>query len=222
MRRRLATLLSAALVAAGMATLVPARPAAATGVCTGLGNLTTGAPLTFPITALLLDPSLPHPLHVTVHQPVTTGFVVSFPVGTCINTNGAATTTKTLTATGVVSGWCGLLSGFGVTGDGFRFAVIMVGTAVIHTGGLNGLVTGIPDTLAGQSCNRNKGSGATQFIVGGATLKTHCTISKQKGLTTVPAPASLATVNLLPIATVGVHTGAPHIWWKLCPPTPLL
>lgn len=144
-------------------------------------------------------------------------------VSQCVNTAGGTTTSKTLSAWGVVSGWCGLSSGVGVTADGFRFGWVGVGSILVVTGGIVGVVNAVPDTLAGETCNRNKNDGALQFLLASAGLKMHC-VAKQKTLTEVAVPnGALVTVNTLPVQTVNIHLdGTWHVTTKTCVNSPVL
>ena len=208
MRRRLAMLLSAALVATVIGVFAPASPASATGVCVGaLGTATvTGGALSYPVVAGTFG--------VQVRQPVNATFNVNFPAatGTCVNSNTPGFL-KGLTAAGTVSGWCGHSSGSGSTADGYRFAWVSAGSILVLTGGLTGIVNAIPDTLNGHSCNAAKPGGASAFIVSGVVLKLHCNVSKTKVTTPLPIPATLTTV--VP-GVLSVHTGSPTYNVKVC------
>ena len=240
MRRRLAMLLSATLVAGLAVILVPASPASAgVHVCgiSGQASLTTG--LTYPVTAAVglpwgpLPPH-PHPIHITVHQPRTTTFVFNVSiVGGCINSNPPNVKSPTfgtpITAFGTVSGWCGLSSGSGtitLTASNMRFAWIDVGGILVVTGGVAGVVNAMPDTLAGHSCN-NSNAGASQLILSGSLVAfDHCPV-KFKGLTPVPIPGFLTTTLFslpfgTPVALLSIHNGPWHVWTKVCVPVPFL
>lgn len=229
MRRRLAMLLSATLLVASAAVLVPASPAAAgVGVCAGQGVATLSQGLLYPMSALVqaVTPGLPHPVHVVApHQPVTTSFVFSIQIGACAYSN--APTVDTISAAGMVSGWCGLSSGTGVTNRGARFTWVSAGSIIVLTGGIIGVVHALPEPLdMTKDCNGNKGGGETEFIiVGAALIFDHCAV-KQKTSTTVTVPGSLTTVNLLDPAgllTLSSHTDWNWtVWAKACVPSPLL
>lgn len=235
MRRRIASLLAVGLLAAVIGVLVPSSPASGgVHVCGGAGTATTGAGLLYPVSAVPpvtgLLPPLPHP-HIVVHQATNTTFGFEFSIaGACANTNptppGPGNVKLTVTANGVVSGWCGLSSGSGVLNLGAspRFAWIGIGGFLVLTGGLIGIVNAVPNVAAGESCNGLPHQGADNFIVTGAAIAfDHCAL-KSKGLTPVTVPTGgLTTVNLLPAATVSIHSeGNWHIWTKVCAPTPLL
>ena len=234
MRRRLAMLLSATLVAGIAAILVPASPASAgVHVCgvSGQANLALG--LTYPVTASIDLP--PHPIHVLVtQQPRTTFFTFSVNIlGACINTNPPNVKSPNLgtplTADGIVSGWCGLSSGTGTLHLGTfpRFAWVGVGGFLVVTGGVTGIVHATPDVFSGHSCNHN--AGASQFLLTGLVVANdHCVV-KSKGLTSINIPPgllqtfSISTLLGTPVAAVSLHaSGVWHVWTKACFPTPLL
>src|SRR5687768_1453519 len=142
--RRTALVVAGALFVCAV-TLIPAPSVRATGVCAGSGSMSTGAPMFYPVTPL--NPP-------TVRQPVTTSFGFSLVNlgGTCVNTTGAVTTQKGFSATGTLSGWCGLLSGAGAeSSTGERFAFVSAGGVVVFTGAVVGLAL-ITDT-AEDRCN---------------------------------------------------------------------
>jgi hypothetical protein len=232
MRRRLAMLLSATLVAGIAAVLVQASPASAgVHVCAGTGQANLGIGLTYPVTVTTDLP--PHPLHVLViQQPRTTTFTFSLFFGGCVNTNPpnvkSPTLGTTVTADGVVSGWCGLSSGTGTLhlGTSPRFAWVGVGEFLVVTGGVTGVLHAPPDTLAGHSCNNN--AGASQILVTGLVVANdHCAV-KNKGLTSINIPPGVLQTTLIsplgiPFALVSIHaTGTWHVWTKACVPIPLL
>ena len=127
---------------------VTSSPASAdVDVCAGTGTATLNQPLTYP----------------GIGGPVTTGFSFGFTAGTCVFKAG-------LSATGTVSGWCGLSSGQGETNSGHRFVWQGVGGELVLVGEVNGVVNAIPDALQGESCI----TGADRFLVQGAVEKSHC------------------------------------------------
>src|SRR5688572_21137334 len=135
MRRRLASLLSAALLGSALMMLAPASPAGAQGLCVGaLGDAVLGSGLTYPLT-----PAAP-----TVRPAVQTNFGVNFPLGTavCVNAPGAL---KSLSATGTLSGWCGHSSGAGTTNSGEDFTWVSAGHLLVVTGELTGVGNVVPD-----------------------------------------------------------------------------
>ena len=242
MRRRLAMLLSATLVAGIAAVLVPASPASAgVHVCAGTGTAALTQGLTYPVTvgaaappAVPLPPN-PHPVHVTVtQQPRTTGFSFTLGVGTCVNSNVPTVKPPPVTATGTVSGWCGLSSGTGslLLGTNPRFAWIGIGGLLVITGGVAGVVNAIPNTLAGQSCN-NSIAGANSFLVQGLVVAyDHCNPATKHlpgfegdlAITTDIPPGVLQSTLIsgplgTPLVLVSIHAaGTWHIWTKLCVP----
>jgi hypothetical protein len=158
--RRLVSMLWAACLAATLLVTAPASPASAEGACpASLGTLTTGAPLFFPGVAL---------------TPTFTTFSMSFTVGACVNVTTAppgAAVAPNLTATGVLSGYCGTSSGSGITSNGYRFSWVSAGGVLVLTGELTGLVGITPDTPNGESC----ATGANAFITtAGPVLDHHC------------------------------------------------
>ena len=231
MRRRLAMLLSATLLAGIAAVLVPASPASAgIHICGGVGTAALTGGLTYPVTVATDLP--PHPIHSYVHQARTTVFGFNFTTGACVNSNAPTVKSPTLgtgvTAVGTVSGWCGLSSGTGTitkSGASARFAWIGIGGTLVLTGGAIGVVQAVPDTLAGHSCNNH--TGASQFTVAGAVVAfDHCLPTKPKNLTTLGAATLTSTLVTLPTGTPvsrhSVHTGLWHVWTKVCVPVPVL
>lgn len=198
MRQRLAALVSVLTLALGAFGAAP--PAGSNEACAGQGIAVTGAPLTYPVTAT----SAPQ---VTVRQPRIATWGFSTTLGTC-----APDLAKALSATGLVSGWCGLSSGTGTTGNGIRFAWVGVGGVLAFTGGLVGVAQVTPNALANQSCH----TGATSFLVAFATAKVGCGTTKSKGLVDSPVPVP-PYLGPLPGDVVWVHSdGSPHVWYKLC------
>lgn len=204
MRRRL-LLLVAVFVAAGTLVLLasPARAVPA-NVCAGTGKLFTG-PLVHLVTISLAVP----PSAVTVTQPRTVGFALTLFTGTC-----APDLTKVFTATGTLNGWCGLVSGAGATANGQRFAFVGIGTALVFTGEVTGMMTWTANATKGENCNH----GALSFTV--ATIpvvaKGPCGGPKAKTATTIPIPATLTSVFVPPGFVVGFHTGPVTVHSKVC------
>jgi len=198
MRRRIASLLGAALVLSALAVLSPAPASADTNVCAGQGIANVAPGLTYPVTAVTTTaPSL----DVRVRQPRTSGFAFNFTIGTCAPDLG-----KALNATGTLTGWCGHSSGQGVTSNGHAFSFVSAGSFLLITGEVTGIVNAIPDPtlLPGNSCNSD--TGAFRFLVTGAALLHHCVAVNTVTLQTVPIPPGLTVTTVGPI-TVGVHTG---------------
>ncbi|HVF74323.1 MAG TPA: hypothetical protein VM938_04690 [Acidimicrobiales bacterium] len=152
MKRRLALLLAAASIATvGM--LAPTSPASAdTDVCAGTGTATLGAPgLGYPV----VTPSRTVP------------FSFGFTAGTC-------TPVKTsLSASGTVTGNCGLSTGSGSTTNGHSFSFTSTGTVLVLTGDLSGTVSAVPDATHSGSCTNGT---ATRFLITGEVVKTHGTV----------------------------------------------
>ena len=152
----------------------------------------------------------------TVTGPRMGTFSMNLSPGVCFETGG---TIGSLTANGLMSGWCGLSSGDGVTNSGGRFAWIGAGGLLVMTGALNGMLNLVPDTLAGHSCHNN--AGASQFIVAMGGLRLHCVKTfPHTGtlLLTIPIPATWT----LPTPFFHIHTNPWHIWVKTCLYTPIL
>ena len=188
MRRRLASLLAASLLGTALMMLAPASPANAVGVCVGaVGSATVAPGLTYPVTATPTG----------IRPAVQAGFGVVFPLGTgtCVNTVGP--TLKGLSATGTLSGWCGHSSGTGTTNTGEDFAYVSLGTLLVTTGELTGVVSAVPDTLAGHSCNSQNGAGG--FIISGLAVKLTCMLG------------GLAGTTLPPLGPLGTHTIYTHV-----------
>lgn len=145
MKRRTATLLAAAILATSVALLPFPSPTSAstTDVCVVEGTATTTAPLTYPA----FGPA------------VLAGFTFFFGIGQCL-------AKSSLSATGVVHGWCGLSTGHGATDNvaPHEFAWLDVGGVLVLAGGLTGVATVTPNPLAGENCI----DGADGFLVGGA------------------------------------------------------
>lgn len=153
MKRRIA-LLAGAAVLATVGMFAPASPASASaqGVCAGQGtaNLSTGL-------------GLPG-----VHPANTATFNITF--GVCVNVPNNKTT---LTATGTVTGWCGLSYGQGVTQDGHRFTFTSQGTVLVVTGEVTGVVIVEPAPGTTGSCLNKT---ANVFLVTGLGVKTHAPV----------------------------------------------
>ena len=209
MKRRAAAVFLAACTAAAAVVTTPS-PAAAVAVCTGQGVLMTGTPIYHHVIVTG---------GVVVTAPVTTYFAASITIGACAGVTTSPTLGITVgdpfTLTGTKSGWCGQSTGTGVTNRGSRFAWVEVGSKMIFTGELVGIVSGyVPDVLAGQSCV----TGATRFLMGWSVFaETHC-LSKSKTSGTLPLPSTSTT----PVSGVDVHTAPVNYWGSLCVPTPSL
>lgn len=204
MRRRVAIVLGVAFAASGIS-LTAAPPAAATDVCGFTAIMHTGS-LVYPVT---VQPGL---TLVTVHQPRTVGFGIALPVGTCVSSDG--TLTKTFTAGGTMTGWCGHSSGQGTANDGANFAWVQVGNTMVVTGHIVGTLTVTPNpTIPANDCL----TGAKTFIVAGNVVLLHCTVLTSS-LVTMPIPPTLTLV--IP-GTLSVHTGPMTYHSSLCLPGPL-
>lgn len=170
--RRVISFLAVALIAATAAVLAPAPASAHDAVCAGQGLATTGAGLLYP----LVGSSTSGTGTVTVNlAPTTTTFAFGFTLGDCVPLGSKP---GGLTASGTVSGWCGLSSGHGdtdnnpaVTGP-HPFAWVGVGSSLVITGELVGVVNASPNVLNNESCTA--AGGADEFLVSGAVALRHC------------------------------------------------
>jgi hypothetical protein len=162
MKRRLALLLAAASIATvGM--LAPTSPASADeDVCVGTGTATltpTGSlGFGYPVNAGNATTTSPHVLH-----PHSAGFSFTYTAGACV-------VKASLTATGSVTGYCGLSSGSGSTTNGHSFSFNSVGTVLVLTGDLTGVTSALPDPTHSGSCTNET---ATRFLITGVGVKTH-------------------------------------------------
>ena len=164
MKRFAATLLSTALVTA-LVGLTSSAPAVAQNVCFGQGNLFTGAPFFYPSPTVVGTNIGFREVHIT-------SFAMTFTTHACIHVPNA-TTSKAVTASGMATGWCGLSTGAGTTGNGHPFAWIGAGSFLILTGHVTGVMNIMPDVPGGQSCSP-VGSGATRFLMTGAVVLLRC------------------------------------------------
>src|SRR5688500_6034488 len=163
--RRIASAAAAVFVAGVL--FVPTPTAHATGACIGTGSM-----------------SLSSGLPALTQSPGSVGFALALNTGLCARTTGTATTPGAfLYASGVLSGWCNLFSGTGITDWGERFALVGVGDLIVFTGGVTGVVAMTPPA----SC------GSNLFVITGATVMSHCT-TKSKGSTQVPVGSSTLSV----------------------------
>ena len=80
-------------------------------------------------------------------------------VGACVPLHGAS-------ASGNVSGQCHLLSGSGVMAGHHNFTMIGLGTIVIFSGEVVGVLQFVPDVTTGHSCVGPPG--ATRFLLAGS------------------------------------------------------
>lgn len=126
-----------------------ARPAsAANEVCTGTGTAATSEAFGYEASGA---------------APVSNAsFTFALNLGTC-------TVSSTLTAAGVVSGYCWDSLGSGVANGHHDFTFVGTGGVLVFDGQVQGAATVEPDTLNGHSCI---GNNASQFIVTGLWLLT--------------------------------------------------
>lgn len=190
MRRRLSAFLVTGSAAAIFVMFAADRPASAAWVCTGEGTAATNSPVFYPGLGPTPD----------------NGFVFALEFGLCAH-SGTGTTGKTVTATGVFLGWCGLSSGLGTLGQGDLFAWIGVGGILVLTGHIAGVVDALPDLVNGESCI----TGADRFVIAGAILLPNC-------------PADLGTPGALLDTDTSTKTffASTHFWTNgPCVPDPL-
>lgn len=214
MRRQAAIFFLAAAMSATAFMAVPST-AHAVAVCVGQGVLQSG-PMYHHV--IVTTPPFSPTTGVRVTAPVTTGFGASIVLGTCAGvttTPSPQLTLDTLFLAGIKSGWCGQSTGMGVTNHGRGFAWVEVGSKMVFTGAMVGLVSAyFPNVLAGQSCL----TGATEFIMGWSVFaESHC-FTKSKTSTTLPIP----TTSTTPFPNVDVRTGPVNYWLNLCLPNPVL
>ena len=189
MRRRIAAFLATMLAAGGLMVFANAQPANAVWICAGQGTAATGQPVFYP------------GLNPATNPPNT--FTFLFSLGACAHLP-SGTTNKTIAATGEFLGWCGLSSGLGNLAQGDLFAWIGIGSMLVLTGHIVGLVNATPDVLAGESCV----TGADRFLVTGFVVLLNCT--------SLLGPDVDTLTPSLPVL------GSPHIWINSpCVPDPL-
>lgn len=148
-------LIALAIAAVGVASfmVLPASPASAdTAVCAGTGVATlTGDTLEYPV-----------PSQAAVGGPFSTaGFTFGL-TGVCVPGGG-------LTAGGTVNGWCGDSYGNGTANVNHDFGFVGLGSVLIISGEVIGVVQATPDATTGHSCT----TGAGRFLVQGAGLGWH-------------------------------------------------
>lgn len=197
MRRVAATLLSAVVVTALLG-VTSSSPASASWVCAGNGTMITAAPFVYLLPTVVGTQINTREVHLTP-------FSMTFTTGACVHVPSASTN-KTITATGLATGWCGLASGAGTTANGGRFAWIGVGSFMILTGQITGVLNVVPDIPGGESCSPI-GPGANRFIFTGAFVLLNCADVQQAD--------ELQGPN-----TTGVLTNDKtwHMWVTVCRP----
>lgn len=159
MRRRFAAFLATLLAAGTLAVLAP-QPANAIDICAGTGTASTDPVFYPPFTGTLT----PGNARLT--------FRFTFTVGSCVHLPTAGMG-KTINAGGTFSGWCGLSSGTGMTDNGALFAWVGLGSMLVLTGHLEGLVNATPDVVNQESCSPT-GTGALNFLVTGGAVLLNC------------------------------------------------
>ncbi|HEX2038789.1 MAG TPA: hypothetical protein VHF47_03540 [Acidimicrobiales bacterium] len=213
MRRRIGALWAAALCSSSLIILASPQPAAASELCAGSSALEVGAPGLFhPGIGTTTTTSGTGGASVTVHAlPKLLPFIlVPSTVGIC------ALGPFSVSAGGLVSGWCGHSWGAGVTNNGFRFTWVSVGRIVTYVGGVVGRAVIFENVLAGQSCF----TGAKSFLTAGTIEFVHCSFFKNKLDTLVLSVPDPLFHTLVPVGSTSVHLtvagGNYHVWHKLC------
>lgn len=225
MRRRLAALLAATLVAGALAALAPAGPASATtAVCAGNGSASVTPGLLYPIGLPLVTLNLRTPATLGQRVIVTfnnelqsSSWSFNLDTGTCPG----------LMASGTLKGYCGHSTGSGFTNTGHLLAWTSIGGLLLITNEVTGAVNAIPDPLnPDNSClhagdvtvhtdtglttqspppAQQLGHGAHDFIITGGAVLAHCNASTLPTLTTL----------LLTLGTVTVLDPIYHITFPL-------
>lgn len=206
MRRKLLASLSAVLIASVAMVLAPARPAAA-DVCAA-----PAIPAAVP--AGLLGPVNPPQIELTGQQ-LTILFPDGYSAGVAWSlTGGVCTGGGTVAATGTLQGYCGHSTGTGTSGPDHLVAWTSIGTFLILTHEVTGVVSAIPDpTITGNSCIHGGSvlgntlgtplpSGALTFIVTGAVWRVNCTVEQLQ--TTLVLTGGVSTLTDIP------HQNLPH------------
>jgi hypothetical protein len=154
MTRRIARLLVAVAVAATMVIAPHATPVRAhEDACAGTGTMWTDAAFYYPVVNI---------------NPTTAHFSFAWTLGAC------AYKVDGIFMAGIMSGWCGLATGTGITYNGHRFSWVDVGGQMVITGEVEGTASITPNFLNGHSCF----GGAYNFLVTYAFDKRHCLITK--------------------------------------------
>jgi hypothetical protein len=181
MKRRMA-MLAAVTVVSGIVTMLspstsPAQ-AAIHGACAGTGNAHLDDTLFYPV-----PQSAPKSANFTFHL---NGLAAA-----CVTTNPPGTTTTGPSATGTVHGWCGLSVGSGTLTGGGSFSWIGIGSMLIVTGEVSGVVNATPNIPGGDLCS----SGADDFLITGVAVQKSCT----------PTPPTSVPVTIPTGPTGSVH-----------------
>jgi hypothetical protein len=196
MKRRMAMLAAVAAVSGIVTMFSPSSPAQAAvhAVCAGTGNANLDNTLFYPVNSTTTGiPLSPRSANFTFHLGEDGN------VGVCLT--GTTPTVGGPSATGTVHGWCGLSVGSGtVTGAGSTFSWIGIGSFLLVTGEVSGLVNASPNLLGGDSCLTN---GADDFIVTGVAVQKSCTLGTPISVT--------ATVPPVPPVTHAGFTGSVHV-----------
>jgi hypothetical protein len=156
----LATALGVVAMAFSPAT-TPAQALTPHGLCLGTGTAQLASPLGYPVGTTPGTLSSTH----------STAFALHFnaPLGVCSTIPGL--TLANISATGTVHGWCGLFAGKGTTNLGDDFGFTGVGSIVVVTGELSGIVTAVPNAALGDSCVNHT---ADDFLLTGVLVRGSC------------------------------------------------
>ena len=149
MKRRFG-LLAAAAVLATVGIVAPSPASADTAECAGTGTATLDQDFGLPVLTSL-----------------TADFTFTLTAGGCVGTDGVLTP---LTASGTVTGACGLSTGRG-TANGHHFNFTSTGTVLVLTGPQAfGTVSAVEDPLDQGSCTNKT---ARNFLITGQVTLTH-------------------------------------------------
>lgn len=113
----------------------PAPAQAHTEVCAGTGTMTIAFPLGWVAGG-------------------TANFAFTYTVGTCVTLSSF----ESLSASGVITGLCGLSSGWGTTNHGHNFTFLNTGTVFVMSGEANGAFSFVEDPTDSGSCLLNTNS----------------------------------------------------------------
>ncbi|HEX2039028.1 MAG TPA: hypothetical protein VHF47_04755 [Acidimicrobiales bacterium] len=193
MRRRLAAVVALSLLGATGIAIAP-PPAAAQGACAGAGILNVTSGLRYPLAPSATTAGTT--VNVFLAGSTATSFAFSLGTGAC--------TSGSLTASGVVRGYCGHSAARGTTGDGYDFAWTNVGSVAVVTGELAGLFAVTADPLSGSDCN----NGATVFRLAGSVALLPCSSLVEQASTPLLVQPQQQSLGL---SLVLGHVYIPHI-----------
>ena len=172
MRRPLAVLAAVAALVGALTLLSPTPPAQAVphDVCTGFGQASFSSPFVYPT------------------QP--TGGIHPHSAGFSLSLPACAPSFGSLTASGVIHGWCSLFTGTGTTNFGDRFAVVGIGETFILTGQVTGFVVLTPDVIGGHDCF----TGASSWLARGVAVRSSCNVVDVEPTASIPIPVTSTSV----------------------------